>query len=128
MPSRTSILRTRDQERPTYHPVRRPEEGLAGRQSASFICPRGHEFTLVFADDVKLSAEWECRQHGIEARLKDSAHRQQPTKTRCHWDMVLERRRVSELAQLLNQQLIDLQAGWLIPVEQWLAMRHEQGR
>jgi len=37
--------------------------------------------------------------------------------------MVLERRPVSELAQLLNLQLKDLRAGRLMSVEQWLAMR-----
>jgi len=103
------------------------DDELAARQAVGFACPRGHDFTVFFADTADLPMTWECRQHGIEGRLKDSAPRPRPVKARCHWDMVLERRRVSELAQLLNQQLKDLQAGRLIPVEQWLAMRNEQG-
>jgi hypothetical protein len=81
-----------------------------------------------FADNADLPITWECRQHGIEARLNDSAYRPCPAKTRCHWDMVLERRPVSDLAQPLDQQLKELRAGRLIPIEQWLAMRNEQRR
>jgi hypothetical protein len=77
----------------------------------------------VFADDIELPAEWECRQHGIAARLKDSAHSQQPAKTRTHWDMVRERRNESELARILDDQIKDLRAGRLVGVEVWLRER-----
>jgi len=124
MPFRTPILRTREQERPTYHPVRGQEEDLAGRKSADFICPRGHEFTRVFADDIELPAEWECRQHSVTAERKNQAYQQPlPVKVRTHWDMVRERRKESELARILDDQLTALRAGELVTVGVWLRER-----
>jgi|SRR5215470_1291787 len=121
MPFRTSSLRTRDQERPAYYPVRRQAEDLAGRQSVDFACPRGHEFTRVFSDDIALPAEWECRQHSVTAERKDRARLQPPAvKVRTHWDMVRERRKESELARILDDQLRALRAGRLVAVEVWL--------
>jgi len=112
-------------ERGTFAQASEPARtsDLAARQTVRFACPRGHDFTIPFADNADMPATWECRRHGIEGRLKGNAQLPRPVKMRCHWDMVLERRRVSELAQLLSQQLKDLRAGRLVSVEQWLAMR-----
>jgi RNA polymerase-binding protein len=105
-------------------PARVRNDDLAGRQTVEFACPRGHDFTGLFADNADLPKTWECRQHGIEAGLKDTTHPPRPVKKHSHWDKVLERRPRTELAQLLNQQLEELRTGRLIPVEQWLAMRN----
>lgn len=124
MPHRTTIPRARDQVQSTYQPDRQQEEP-ATRQSAAFVCPRGHEFTLVFADDVELPSSWECRQHSTQAELETQARLQpQPVKVRTHLDMLRERRSEPELAQLLDDQLKALRAGQLVSVEEWVG----QGR
>jgi hypothetical protein len=101
-------------------PAQARDDDLAARRSASFTCPRGHEFAIPFAENAATPGTWECRQHGTTAQLANTTPQQQSTKTHSHLDLVLERRPETELAQLLNQQLNALQAGQLISVEQWL--------
>ena len=121
MPAPQRILRiSRDGGTFTQEPSRFRDGDLAARRSVEFLCPRGHKFTIPFADTVAPPTTWECRQHGIDARLKNTTQPQQPVKTHNHWDKVLERRPETELAQLLNQQLKELRAGRLAPVGQWL--------
>lgn len=102
-------------ERGTFiqDPSRVQDDDLAARRSACFTCPRGHEFTVLFADKVVLPTAWECRRHSIMAGLKDTVQSHRVVKKRSHWDRVLERRPRQELAQLLNQQLKDLR-GWSV--------------
>lgn len=116
MSRRTPILRARDQVRSTCQPVRSPETDSASRQSAAFVCPRGHEFTLMFADNVQLPGTWECRQHSTAAELKNQARPQAPpVKVRTHLGMLRERRSELDLAVLLDSQLKVLRAGQLVP-------------
>jgi RNA polymerase binding protein RbpA len=102
-------------------PMGVPDDDLAPRRPAEFACPRGHEFTVSFADDVVPPSVWECRRHGVEAGLKGALPQgQQSAGTRSHWDMLRERRPESELARLLDTQLNALRAGQLVTVGQWL--------
>jgi len=57
---------------------------------------------------------WECR-CGVEALLRDASRPEpKPTKRpRTHWDMLLERRTVTELEELLAERLELLRAGKL---------------
>jgi len=103
-----------------HEPVCIPEDDLAARSLSGFRCPRGHTFTVTFADGAKLPASWECRQHSVKAGRIGILHKPTPAVPRTHWDMVRERRPEPELAQLLNEQLKDLRAGQLLPVDQWL--------
>ena len=129
MSRRTPILRARDQVRSTYQSARSPEADSANRQSAAFVCPRGHEFTLMFADNVQLPSAWECRQHSTAAGLKNQARPQAPpVKVRTYLDMLRERRSERDLAVLLDSQLKALRAGQLVPVERWLHERAESER
>src|SRR5262249_37912257 len=107
----------------TQEPGRFRDYDLAARRSVEFLCPRGHEFTVPFADNVAPPTVWECRRHGIDAGLKSTTQPQQQVETHHHWDKVLERRPETELAQLLNQQINELRAGRLAPVGQWLRQR-----
>jgi len=108
-------------------PAQARDDDLVARRSVSFTCRRGHEFVIPFAADAVVPATWECRQHGISAGLANATPRQ-PVKTRSHGDLVLERRLITELAQLLNQQLTALRAGQLVSVEQWLQQQQEAMR
>ena len=77
------------------------------RQITSYLCPQGHLIELPFSVEADIPATWECR-CGEEAILRDHV-KPEPTKPvkqpRTHWDMLLERRSVDELEELLKERL-----------------------
>ena len=79
----------------------------APRITAAYACPRGHEFTIPFAEDAEIPTTWECRLDGTAASLVDGptpeAKKVKPPRT--HWDMLLERRSMEELEEILNERL-----------------------
>jgi ribosomal protein L37AE/L43A len=86
---------------------------LAARQDVSFDCPAGHRTSVTFAEEAEVPALWECRECGAEA-LRASTERPsgKPVKpARTHWDMLLERRSVADLEELLEERLTLLRAG-----------------
>ncbi|MGQ0773850.1 MAG: RNA polymerase-binding protein RbpA [Pseudonocardiales bacterium] len=86
------------------------DHDLAPRRSALYACPKGHNFEVPFADDAERPMHWECRLHGNESRLIDGIELE-PKKVkppRTHWDMLLERRSIPELEQLLDERLTEL--------------------
>lgn len=87
---------------------------LAARFEAYYDCPNGHTIVLPFAAEADVPVVWECR-CGVEALLRD-ANRPEPKSgkpPRTHWDMLLERRTVGELEELLTERLELLRAGKL---------------
>ena len=85
---------------------------LAPRQQGEFLCARGHRFIVPFAADAEIPLTWECRADGTTARLVDGAE-PEPKKAkppRTHWDMLLERRSVDELEEILAERLTELHA------------------
>jgi RNA polymerase-binding protein len=72
MPRRTRARRTRDHERPAHQPVRGYDDDLAARQSVTFVCPHGHDFALIFADDVDPPPTWECRSMELKLTAEES--------------------------------------------------------
>ena len=46
---------------------------LAPRRTATYACPRDHEFTVPMADDAEVPAVWDCRMHGLESTLVDGS-------------------------------------------------------
>ena len=90
------------------------DEGVevAPRQDVSYACPTGHVFVLPLSAEAEVPLAWECRICGVEA-LKVDGDRPEPKKAkpaRTHWDMLLERRSVSELEELLSERLELLRA------------------
>lgn len=85
---------------------------LAPRRTVRYACPKDHEFEVPFSDDAEVPATWECRLHGTESEIVDGVQQEQKkTKpARTHWDMLLERRSISELEELLNERLEELRA------------------
>lgn len=83
---------------------------LAPRQEIGFICPRNHEFSVVFAIEAELPTTWECprcgevsrRADGVEPEVKEA----KPVRT--HWDMLRERRSIEELEDLLAERLDEI--------------------
>ncbi|ACZ21771.1 hypothetical protein Sked_18450 [Sanguibacter keddieii DSM 10542] len=92
------------------------DEGVdfAPRFQAHYDCPNGHTIILPFSTEAEVPVVWECR-CGEEALLRDAdkpeAKSGKPPRT--HWDMLLERRTMKELEDLLDERLTLLRAGKL---------------
>ena len=89
------------------------EEGvvLADRQRVSFLCTNcEHRSDLVFAAEAEVPDQWECSACGYPAgRLGGDAtvtEVQPPAPTgRTPWEMLLERRTIAELEEILDERL-----------------------
>lgn len=94
------------------------EEGviLHERVQRTYTCGTcGRDTTLTFAADAEPPATWECRTCGAEASLVvgDSAitvDHSADKAPRTHWDMLLERRTIPELEELLEERLAYVRA------------------
>jgi hypothetical protein len=80
---------------------------LAPRKPAEYRCPKGHVFGVPFADDAEIPLVWECKFDGSLARLIDGeepeSKKSKPART--HWDMLMERRTVADLEEVLAERL-----------------------
>jgi hypothetical protein len=79
---------------------------LAPRQIARYRTENGEEFDVPFADDAEIPGNWLCR-NGMEGTLieGDLPEPKKVKPPRTHWDMLLERRSVEELDELLKERL-----------------------
>ncbi len=80
---------------------------LAPRQEVAFECPKGHRFSVPFAAEADVPSKWECRVCGAAAL---TASGDQPTASkvkppRSHWDMLMERRTIADLEEVLAERL-----------------------
>lgn len=95
------------------------ESGIefAPRQKVSYDCPNGHEFQIPMAEDAEVPFTWECPRCGADARRRDAnapeARAEKPNRT--HWDMLLERRSIPELEEILSERLQLLRSGAIGP-------------
>ena len=80
---------------------------FAPRQVVAFRCANDHTFSLPFAEEAELPTTWECRQCGAVARRVDGSEplvkATKPART--HWDMLLERRSLEDLEDLLKERM-----------------------
>lgn len=85
---------------------------LAARTEYKYDCPNGHIVTMPFSVEADVPLSWEC-QCGALALLRDGTQpEEKDVKTaRTHWDMLLERRTIPELEELLEERLELLRAG-----------------
>ena len=76
------------------------------RQIVVYVCEHEHRTELPFSIEADVPPTRECR-CGEEARLLDGpAPEEKPVKPqRTHWDMLLERRSIPELEELLEERL-----------------------
>ncbi len=88
---------------------------FAARNDVAYICPKGHRTILPFAENAEVPDEWECRCGSVAHREgDDDIEANEITKpTRTHWDMVLERRTIPELKELLDKRLQMHRDGWI---------------
>ncbi|WP_434969164.1 RNA polymerase-binding protein RbpA [Microbacterium sp. bgisy207] len=94
------------------------EDGVVFHERAQFTysCTScGRDTTMTFAADAEVPETWECRTCGAEALLRvdgetvtvDHGDVKAP---RSHWDMLLERRTIPELEELLEERLAFVRA------------------
>ena len=83
---------------------------LAPRQDVAYSCPNGHRFEMPFSLEAEVPATWECRVCGAHAlRVDGEVPEAKPGKpSRTHWDMLLERRTVADLEEVLAERLAEL--------------------
>src|SRR4030081_4147534 len=79
---------------------------LAPRHVPRYRTENGEEFEVPFADDAEIPGTWACR-NGMEGTLieGDVPEPKKVKPPRTHWDMLLERRSVEELEELLKERL-----------------------
>lgn len=85
------------------------DEGVrfVAREDHEYTCPNGHVFHKTFAEEADVPPVWECH-CGAVALLKDAEEPEDPKKAkpqRTHWDMLLERRSLEELDELLEERM-----------------------
>ncbi|MBD0292044.1 MAG: RNA polymerase-binding protein RbpA [Jiangellaceae bacterium] len=88
---------------------------LAERQAVTYECAHGHTFEMTFSVEAEVPALWDCPRCGAQAlRVETNRPEEKPAKPpRTHWDMLLERRSIEDLEQLLDERLQLLRAGQL---------------
>jgi hypothetical protein len=90
------------------------EDGVefAERVETVYDCAGGHVTVVPFSVEADIPALWQCRCGAMGGR-RDAKGADLPAvkKSRSHWDMLMERRSVSELEQLLDERLALLRAG-----------------
>lgn len=95
------------------------ESGIefAPRQRVSYDCANGHQFEIPMAAEADVPFIWECPRCGAESRQRDAeapeSKLDKPART--HWDMLLERRSIAELEDILSERLELLRTGVIGP-------------
>lgn len=85
---------------------------LAPRQEVTFDCEKGHRFSVPFSAEAEIPLKWECRICGAPAV---TATGEQPAAVkakppRSHWDMLMERRSIADLEEVLAERLAIIRA------------------
>ena len=95
------------------------ESGIefAPRQNFAYDCPSGHDFEIPMSAESEIPFTWECPRCGAASRQRDGSEpdmkADKPART--HWDMLLERRSLPELEDILSERLELLRAGEIGP-------------
>jgi hypothetical protein len=80
---------------------------LAPRQEVAFECPKGHRFSVPFAAEAEVPSKWECRVCGATAMTAsgEAPATSKAKPPRSHWDMLMERRTIADLEEVLAERL-----------------------
>jgi hypothetical protein len=90
---------------------------MAPRQQVTYMTDEGLEFQVTMASEAEIPAEWECPSNGQMGRRVggDEPELKKEKPVRTHWDMLLERRSIKELEDILTERLELLRAGEIGP-------------
>jgi len=85
---------------------------LAPRREAIYDCPHGHTFGVPLSSEADVPPTWDCRSCGATAVRRDAGEQEakKSKHVRTHWDMLLERRSIDELEEVLAERLEELHA------------------
>lgn len=91
---------------------------MAPRQEVEYVCQDGHTFIVTMSDEAEIPYTWEDPRTGhVGKRVHgEPPEAKQEKSIRTHWDMLLERRSVSDLEEILTERLELLRAGEIGPV------------
>ncbi len=95
------------------------ERGIefAARQNIAYACPQGHEFEIPMSVEADvpggLGVPALRRRGDSKSGLEREAKVEKPVRT--HWDMLLERRSIKELEEILTERLELLRGGEIGP-------------
>ncbi len=91
---------------------------MAPRQEVEYALADGRTFTVTMSEEAEIPGEWEDPKSGQMGRLVGadaSGDNKDEKPIRTHWDMLLERRSVEELEDLLSERLELLRGGEIGP-------------
>lgn len=79
----------------------------AERLTVAYECPQGHRTVVPFSVEAEeIPYEWTCRCGQTAVRPDVTAPEEKPTRhVRTHWDMLMERRTIADLEELLRERL-----------------------
>lgn len=87
---------------------------LAERREVTYDCPNGHVIIMPFSVEAEVPGVWDCHCGAVALlRFGHAPEERQQRHVRTHWDMLLERRSIPELEDLLEERLELLRAGRL---------------
>lgn len=90
---------------------------MAPRQEVEYVCEDGRTFSVTMSIEAEIPDEWEDPKTGQLARRVggENIEEAEEKPVRTHWDMLLERRSVPELEEILKERLDMLRAGEIGP-------------
>lgn len=108
------------------------ERGIefAARQQVGYACPQGHEFEITMSVEAEVPATWECPRCGAASESVDGIQAEEKAEkpARTHWDMLLERRSMDELEEILTERLELLRGGEIGPAHLHRANRKKKSK
>jgi hypothetical protein len=85
---------------------------LAERRDVTYDCPAGHVLVMPFSVEAEVPAVWDCPCGSVALLRQAGKHEERQVRhVRTHWDMLLERRTIAELEELLQERLDLLRAS-----------------
>ncbi|MDK7135401.1 RNA polymerase-binding protein RbpA [Corynebacterium urealyticum] len=82
------------------------DHDLAPRRMVKYQTEDGEIFEVPFADDAEIPQDWLCKNGQMGTLVEGEGIESKPAKPpRTHWDMLLERRSLEELDELLEERI-----------------------
>ena len=90
---------------------------MAPRQEIEYGCAEGERFMVTMSTEADVPLEWEHPKSGKLGRWVDGGDEagKEEKAVRSHWDMLLERRSVPELEDILKERVSLLRGGQIGP-------------
>ena len=79
------------------------------RMEINYSCGSNHSFSRIFAADIAVPTTWDCPHCGQPGTTDSACQTAEPSGTsRSHWDRLLERRSLDELAEMVAERIQQL--------------------